>query len=89
MGNTAIDNSRTAKMDDIPNHLDEILNDIRQGREIVLTEHDRVIAKIVPVSNAGEREKWPDFYERAVALFGKSPKTTACDSLTETREERF
>jgi len=81
--------TRTEKMDDIPNHMDEILNDIRRGKEIVLTEHDRVIAKITPVSNAGEPEKWPDFYGRAVALFGKSPTTSACDSLTETREERF
>ncbi len=87
MENKAI--SRTENMDDISNHLHEILDDIRRGREIVLTEHDRIIAKIIPVSNAGQQEKWPDFYGRAVGLFGKSSKTSACDSLTETREERF
>ena len=89
MENMPIHNSKMARMDDIPNHLHEILNDIRQGREIVLIEHDRIVAKIIPVSNDAEPEKWPDFYERAIAIFGKSPKTTACESLTKTREERF
>ncbi len=89
MENMLMQNSRVAKMDDIPVHLNEIMKDIRQGREIVLTEHDRIIAKIIPFSDRDKPEKWPDFSQRASAIFGKSPKTSASDSLTETREERF
>ncbi len=82
-------NSKVANVDDIPDRLHEILNEIRLGREIVLTEHNKIVAKIVPVSNEDEPEKWPDFYGRAIGIFGESPKSSACDSLTETREERF
>ncbi len=84
-----IQTSKVARVDDIPNQLHEIMNEIRLGREIVLTEYGKVVAKIIPVVNDGEPKKWPDFYERAVGIFGKSPKTSACDSLTKTREERF
>ncbi len=89
MEKVPIRNSKAARVDDIPNRLHEILNDIRLGREIVLTEHNKIVAKIVPVLNEDEPEKWPDFYGRAIGIFGKSPKSSACDSLAETREERF
>jgi len=89
MKNMLTQNSRIAEMDDIPEHLYEIIKDIRQGREIVLTEHDRIIARIIPVSNSSKPEKWPAFSERAIAIFGKFPKTSASGSLAKTREERF
>ncbi|QTA81035.1 Uncharacterized protein dnl_33590 [Desulfonema limicola] len=89
MENMPTQNSRVAKIDDIPAHLYEIIKDIRQGREVVLTEHEKIIARIIPVSNSGKPEKWPAFSERAIAIFGKSPKTSASESLTKTREERF
>jgi len=89
MENMFISKNRMTKMDDIPVHLNEIMKDIHQGREILLTHHDRIIAKIIPFSDRGKPEKWPDFSQRAVAIFGKSPKISASDSLAETREERF
>ena len=79
---------KVARVGDTPNKVHQILNDIRLGREIVLRQHDVVIAKIILVYNDGEPEKWPVFYERAVGIFGKSPKSSACDSLAKTREER-
>lgn len=85
MGNISIQNSRVARVDDIQNNLDEIMEDIRHGKEIVLTEHDRIIAKIIPFSEYAKPLKWPDFAERAVAIFGQSPRTYASDSLMKTR----
>ncbi|MEE4358260.1 MAG: hypothetical protein V2I97_17455 [Desulfococcaceae bacterium] len=63
--------------------------DIPDGKGIILTEYDKVIAKILPVSDYGKSVKWPDFSQRAISIFGKSPKTSASESLAESREERF
>ena len=89
MENIPSHDSTIAEVNDIPDRLYEIMDKIRQGREIVLTDHDKIIAKIIPVSKSVKPGKWPDFTERAISIFGKSPKTSVCESLSKTREERF
>jgi len=89
MENLSIQNSRVANIADMQKNLKEIVGDIRRGREVVLTEYDRVIARIIPFSDSEPPEKWPDFSQRAIAIFGKPPESAAVSGLAETREERF
>ena len=75
---------RTASVGEIQKNFGKILREIKAGEEIMITKRGRPIARITTL---GPKEKidWPDFFEEAVDIKGKS----ASQVIMEDREERF
>jgi antitoxin (DNA-binding transcriptional repressor) of toxin-antitoxin stability system len=66
---------KTATVQQVPERWPDILKWPASGEEVQMTDHDKVIAKIVP---AGVFQ--PDFVGRAKAIWGENP---AGQSLSE------
>ncbi len=75
---------RTASVGEIQKNFGKILREIKAGEEIMITKRGIPIARITTL---GPKEKidWPDFFEEAVDIKGKS----ASQVIMEDREERF
>lgn len=75
---------KTASVGEIQKNFTRVLSDITTGQEILITKRGTPVARIVPLSPQSEI-KWPDFYNQAVELQGKSMSQI----VIENREERF
>jgi prevent-host-death family protein len=75
---------KTASVGEIQKNFGKILREIKAGEEIMITKRGLPIARLTTL---GPKEKidWPDFFEEAVVLKGKS----ASQIILEDREERF
>jgi antitoxin (DNA-binding transcriptional repressor) of toxin-antitoxin stability system len=60
---------KTAAVQQVPQDWDEILRRAVAGEEVQLTEHDKVMARLVPKSAS----TGPDFVARAKRIWGEMP----------------
>ena len=60
---------KTASVQQVPKQWAEILRWVAAGEEVEVTEHDQVVAKVVPAKSAPT----PDFLARAKAVWGETP----------------
>jgi prevent-host-death family protein len=51
---------RTAGVREARQNLSALLDEVKKGREITITEHGRPVAKLVPLTQAGKK-RIPDF----------------------------
>ena len=75
---------RTATVGEIQKNFAKVLRDIKNGEELTITKRGKPVAKITGLGPKSEIE-WPDFYDEAVELKGK----TTSDVVIESREDRF
>jgi antitoxin (DNA-binding transcriptional repressor) of toxin-antitoxin stability system len=59
---------KTATIQQVPEQWADILKWVVAGEEVQMTDHDKVVAKIIPA--AGSQ---PDFVERAKTIWGEKP----------------
>ena len=59
---------KTATIQQVPERWPDILKWVASGEEVQMTDHDTVVAKLVP---AGATQ--PDFVGRAKAIWGENP----------------
>ncbi len=76
---------RTAGVRETRQNLSALLDEVKRGREIVITEHGRPVAKLVPAGRP-QRKRGPDFaaLRRRMPVFDPPLSTT----LEEDREDR-
>lgn len=73
---------RTAGVRQARQELSRLLDDVRKGREVVITEQGRPVARLVPV----RQQRFPDL-KKARQAFGRThPRLSA--AVIEDREDR-
>jgi prevent-host-death family protein len=77
---------RTAGVREARQNLSALLDEVKKGREVLITEHGRPVAKLVPLDRP-RRKGLPDFaaIRRTMPVF--DPPLSA--TLDEDREDRF
>ena len=60
---------KTASVQQVPQQWPEILRWVAAGEEVQVTQHDKVVARVVPAAAAAQ----PDFLARAKAIWGDPP----------------
>src|ERR1700722_6050273 len=66
---------KTATVQQVPERWPDILKWVAAGEEVQMTDHDKVVAKLIPAAVSQ-----PDFLNRAKAVWGENPP---CKSLSE------
>ncbi len=63
-------------------HLPALLKEVERGREIIITKHDRPVARLVPIGDATSKS---DVFDRILAFHGtiKLPKGETGKDLIE------
>jgi len=75
-----LDRVKTATVQQLPEQWPDILKWVASGEEVQMTDHDKVVAKIVPAGAS------PDFVGRAKAIWGENPPGKSLSAIvTETR----
>jgi antitoxin (DNA-binding transcriptional repressor) of toxin-antitoxin stability system len=59
---------KTAAIQHVPEQWPDILKWVASGEEVQMTDHDKVVAKLVPAAASQ-----PDFVGRAKAIWGDNP----------------
>ena len=59
---------KTATVQQVPEQWPDILKWVAAGEEVQMTDHDKVVAKLVP-----DTASQPDFLNRAKAVWGENP----------------
>ena len=75
---------KTATVGEVQKNFAGVLRSIKAGEEITITKRGKPVAKITALGPRSKIE-WPDFFNEAVELKGKS----LSDIVIEEREERF
>jgi len=75
---------KIASVGEIQKNFSRILKDIRAGEEITIVKRGKPVAKLLGLGPKREID-WPDFYEEAIQLKGKS----VSELVIENREDRF
>ncbi len=57
-------------------HLSELIREVDQGNELLITRRRRPIAKLSPVNPAATKRSWPDFAARAARIKGRPLSAT-------------
>lgn len=83
-------NMKTATVREVQHGLASVLSQVQEGREIAVTKHGKVIARIVPATRAKGRLRWPDSAVRMRKLMSGATLTGATPSevIRELRGER-
>jgi len=63
---------KTASAEQLPQQWTQILRWVAAGEEVQVTEHDKVVARLLPPTTVNG----PDFVARAKAIWGDDPKGT-------------
>ena len=71
------DPMKTTSAQQLPMRWPEILHWVAAGEEVQVTQHDQVVAKVVPARPAAT----PDFLARAKAIWGEAPPGTALSAV--------
>ncbi|HJX51389.1 MAG TPA: type II toxin-antitoxin system Phd/YefM family antitoxin [Polyangia bacterium] len=81
---------KTATVREVQHGLASVLSQVQEGREIAVTKHGKVIARIVPATRAKGRLRWPDSAVRMRKLMSGATLTGATPSevIRELRGER-
>lgn len=74
---------RTAGVRKARQELTSLLDDVRKGREVVITERGRPVARLMPVT---KRQPFPDL--KHVRLKGKAVHPRLSEAVLDDREER-
>jgi prevent-host-death family protein len=82
---------KTATVREVQHGLAGVLSEVQKGREIAVTKHGKVIARIVPAGQAKGRLRWPDSAARMKQLVSGAKITgpTASAIIGELRGERL
>lgn len=75
---------KTATVGKIQKNFSGVLRSIEAGEEITITKRGKPVAKITALGPRGKID-WPDFFNEAVELKGKS----LSDIVIDGRKERF
>jgi prevent-host-death family protein len=75
---------KTATVGEIQKNFAGVLREIKAGEEIIVTRRGEPVARITSIGPRS-RIDWPDFFEEAIEVKGKSLSET----VVETREDRF
>lgn len=75
---------KTATVGEIQKNFAQVLKNIWAGEEITVTKRGKPVAKIAALGPKDEID-WPDFYNEAIKLEGKSLSAI----VVEGREDRF
>jgi antitoxin (DNA-binding transcriptional repressor) of toxin-antitoxin stability system len=76
---------KTASVQQVPQRWTEILGWVAAGEEVEVTQQEKVVAKVVPVTHQAISQ--PDFLARAKAIWGEQPSgRPLSDVVIETRE---
>lgn len=75
---------KIATVGEVQKNFGKVLRDISAGEEITITKRGKPIAKLTALGPKTEID-WPDFYDEAIELKGKSVSKI----VIEDREERF
>ena len=68
---------KTADVQQVPQQWSDILRWVAAGEEVQVTEHDRVVARVIPAKPLAT----PDFLARAKALWGETPAGKTLSSV--------
>ena len=68
---------KTTSVQEVPQQWPEILRWVPAGEEVQVTEHDQVVARVVPAQPAAT----PDFLARAKAIWGETPPGKALSTV--------
>jgi len=68
---------KSASVQQLPQQWPEILRWVVAGEEVQVTDHDQVVARVVPPSPAAT----PDFLARAKAIWGEVPSGNALSAV--------
>jgi prevent-host-death family protein len=83
-------NMKVATVRQVQHDLAALLEEVRKGKEIVVTKRGQVIARIVPAYSAKGRIAWPDSAARMKRLGPKAVRGTAASRIIhDAREERL
>jgi prevent-host-death family protein len=82
---------KTATVRQVQHGLANVIAEVQKGREIAITKHGKIVARILPAAPAQGRRCWPDSAARMDALMGgkKSKGTPASAIVRERRGERL
>ncbi len=61
---------KTANVQQVPEQWPQILRWVAAGEEVQVTQHDKVVARVLPAKAAQQ----PDFVARAKAVWGERPQ---------------
>jgi prevent-host-death family protein len=75
---------RTAGVREARQNLTDLLDDVRKGREVVITDRGRPVARLVPVER---RRPFPDLTRVRQAFRGAAP--SLAQAVLEEREDRL
>jgi antitoxin (DNA-binding transcriptional repressor) of toxin-antitoxin stability system len=80
---------RKASIRDLRYHFPEIEARLREGEEIEITKHKRVIVRLSPVKRRRARRRPPDFMAMLKEIYGeKILPTTGAEIVAEQRGDR-
>lgn len=74
---------RTAGVREARQRLTDLLDDVKKGREVVITDRGRPVARLAPVAR---RAAFPDLGRVRRAFRGSNPRLTA--AILDEREEQ-
>ncbi len=74
---------RTAGIREARQNLTELLDDVKKGREVVITDRGRPVARLAPV---GQRHAFPDLARVRRAFRGRAPQLS--NTVLEERDEQ-
>jgi antitoxin (DNA-binding transcriptional repressor) of toxin-antitoxin stability system len=69
---------KTATIQQVPEQWPDILKWVPAGEEVEMTDHDKVVAKIIPASVAQ-----PDFVGRARKIWGENPPGKSLSAIVD------
>ena len=75
---------RTAGIREARQNLTDLLEDVKKGREVVITDRGRPVARLAPVSR---RRPFPDLARVRAAFRGPNPALS--EAVLEEREDRL
>jgi prevent-host-death family protein len=84
-------NMKTATVREVQHGLASVLSQVQKGREIAVTKHGKVIARIVPATQPKRRLRWPNAAIRMKQLMSGATLSGATPSevIRDLRGERM
>jgi prevent-host-death family protein len=61
---------KSVSLRQMQHHLSEVIRQVDQGNEVLVTRRRRAIARLVPLQSAPARSQWPDFAARTARIKG-------------------
>lgn len=77
---------KTATVRQVQHGLAEVISEVQKGREIAITKHGKIVARLLPAAPKQGRLEWPDAAARMdVLMRGKKAKGTPPSAIIRDR----